>query len=82
MCGCRNTSSPGAAPTPATPRGHVAPAASAATAVLMAFKGARALLIRGPVTGTGYACYPGDRIRVQVRDVEALLATGAFVRLA
>jgi hypothetical protein len=46
------------------------------------YRGARALLIRGPASGVGYACHPGEIIDVLERDAERLLANGAFVRTA
>jgi len=48
--------------------------------VPLAYRGVRALLVRGPATGAGYACYPGETIRVHGSDVPRLLASGAFVR--
>ena len=78
MCGCRQSSqaTPSAASSPRA--GTVAPPAS----VPLAYRGVRALLVRGPATGAGYACYPGETIRVHASDVAHLLASGAFVRAA
>ena len=46
------------------------------------YRGTRALLVRGPVTGVGYACYPGDTISVHERDVAQLIGSGSFIRAA
>ena len=79
MCGCRQPnqghSAAGNAAAPAA--GASAPAAKA---VALAYRGARALLVRGPATGAGYACYPGKSIRVHAADAPHLLASGAFTR--
>ncbi len=61
---------------PATP-----PDAAPAT-VPLRYRGARALLVRGPHTGVGYACRPGDVLAAYAADVAALVASGAFVRAA
>jgi hypothetical protein len=78
MCGCRQprTSdvSTGTASTDPGIR------AAATGRVSLRYRGARALLVRGPATGVGYACYPGDTIVVSARDVDALVASGAFLR--
>jgi hypothetical protein len=76
MCNCgRSSSGTGAAPSPV--RAANAPAASPAF-VALKYRGARALLVRGPVTGVGYACYPGGTIRASPRDAEPLVASGVF----
>lgn len=46
------------------------------------YRGTRALLVRGPATGVGYACYPGDTISVHERDVAQLIGSGSFIRAA
>jgi hypothetical protein len=48
--------------------------------IALRYRGRRALLIRGVTTGVGYACYPGNTIRVHARDAKALIASGAFAR--
>ena len=50
--------------------------------VTLSYRGARALLVRGPVSGVGYACYPGETVECLPRDVDALVASGAFARAA
>ena len=78
MCGCR-PSVQGHAPSSGRsyPRGtEVAPHAS----VSLTYRGTRALLIRGPSTGAGYACYPGETLRVHAPDAPHLVASGAFVQ--
>jgi hypothetical protein len=50
------------------------------TMVRLSYRGARALLVRGPLSGVGYACYPGDIVQCFPRDVDALVASGAFFR--
>jgi hypothetical protein len=55
--------------------------ASVPPSVALRYRGARALLVRGPVTGVGYACYPGDIISAHDGDVVPLVASGAFVRV-
>jgi len=80
MCGCRQ-SVPSHASTSggsSSRRPEVAPPAS----VPLEYRGARALLIRGPATGAGYACYPGETLRVHAPDAPHLLASGAFARPA
>jgi hypothetical protein len=78
MCGCRQSSQSPAPPAAVSNArsGAVAPRAS----VPLAYRGTRALLVRGPATGAGYACYPGETVRVHERDAPHLLASGAFVR--
>jgi len=78
MCGCRQSiQGHGSSSRGSYARGtEVAPRAS----VPLTYQGARALLIRGPATGTGYACYPGEILRVDALDAPHLLASGAFVR--
>ena len=77
MCGCgRPAGEPSArATTPAVTR----ETARRAT-IALKYHGRRALLIRGPATGTGYACYPNDTIQVHASDAKALLASGVFRR--
>ena len=79
MCGCGGSSQGRASPVGAlsSPR-NGEPAAGAS--VPLRYRGGRALLIRGPATGAGYACYPGETIGVHRVDVPHLLASGAFVR--
>lgn len=64
--------------------GHVhreAPAPSVAgNEIALRYRGTRALLVRGPVSGVGYACYPGDTIAVHERDVAQLIGSGSFTR--
>ena len=78
MCGCRQSRqsrhAQAAAPAPRT--SVAAPPAS----VSLAYRGTRAVLVRGPATGVGYACHPGETLRVHAPDVPHLLASGAFVR--
>ena len=80
MCGCRQANS-----------GHgtisgVASSGGSQVAVhpslRLEYRGARALLIRGPATGAGYACYPGETLPVHAPDAPHLLASDAFVRTA
>lgn len=90
MCGCSGRASAKSALAPSRGRAdgasgtRLAPAERAPTAVTMVpvrYRGARALLVRGPATGVGYACYPGDTVAAHERDVAALVASGAFVRV-
>jgi hypothetical protein len=48
--------------------------------VTLRFRGARAVLVRGPASGVGYSCYPGDTIEAQEFDVSPLIASGLFAR--
>jgi hypothetical protein len=50
--------------------------------VRLAYRGAHALLVRGPVSGVGYACYPGETVQCFPQDVNALVASGAFSLVA
>lgn len=50
--------------------------------IALRYRGTRALLVRGPVSGVGYACYPGDTISVHERDVAQLIGSGSFTRAA
>jgi hypothetical protein len=80
MCGCGRPAGPPAVPrtaTAATPA-----AAPARSGVALRYRGARAVLVRGPATGVGYACHPGDTLVVDARDAPALVASGVFVRPA
>lgn len=78
MCGCGrpSTGAPAASSTarPASPMADLRPF------VVLKYRGARALLVRGPVTGVGYACYPGQMIRASPLDAAHLVASGAFAR--
>lgn len=80
MCGCGQRSSSragtGQAPAPAESTPVVG-----APLVPLRYRGARALLVRGPVTGIGYACNPGDIVSAHDGDVVRLVASGAFVRV-
>ena len=78
MCGCRQST-----------QGHATAGAGASArrtdpaphgSVPLVYRGTRALLIRGPATGAGYACYTGETIRVHAPDAPHLLASGAFAR--
>ena len=95
MCGCRQSSQrQGATVSAASASSRSAGSASsrsaassssgnrrqAYTSVTLVYRGARALLVRGPATGAGYACYPGESIRVHSPDVPHLVASGAFAR--
>ena len=74
MCGCgKTTTAWDRVPTAV----NIAPAEPMVT---LAYRGARALLVRGPVSGVGYACYPGETVECFPRDVEALVSSGAFLR--
>ena len=77
MCGCRQSIPDRGEPSRGSPARAAEPARHAS--VLLAYRGTRALLIRGPATGAGYACYPGETIRVHRPDAAQLLASGAFV---
>jgi|GEM_PF-3876039 len=55
----------------------VAPAATPSSTALR-YRGAQAVLVRGPVSGTSYTCYPGDTTSVHPRDVPPLVASGLF----
>ncbi len=78
MCGCRQSNQGHAS----TSNGGSSPATAPAplASVPLAYRGTRALLIRGPATGAGYACYPGETLRVHAPDVPHLLASGVFAR--
>jgi hypothetical protein len=58
------------------------PVGGVQASIALEYRGAQAFLIRGPVTGVGYACYPGVTIRVHERDAPALVSSGAFARPA
>ena len=47
--------------------------------VALRYRGAQAVLVRGPVSGTSYSCYPGDTISAHPRDVPPLVASGLFL---
>jgi hypothetical protein len=79
MCGCRQSGGSGLSPDART--GADAPAVAAAATVALQYRGVRALLIRGPGTGAGYACHPGETIRVHARDATHFIASGAFARV-
>jgi hypothetical protein len=75
MCGCGRSTTPLATTATQSPgsrdNGRQA-------AVPLKYRGRRALLIRGPATGIGYACYRGDTIHVHVSDAKALIDSGVF----
>lgn len=75
MCGCGRPA--GEPPTRATTLAVTRKLTPRAT-IALKYRGRRALLIRGPATGTGYACYPDDTIRVHASDAKALMASGLF----
>ena len=77
MCGCQQ--SPAGGTFSAAPSADVA-AISTSDLVPLEYRGIRALLIRGPASGIGYACYPRETIRVRSQDVAHFIASGAFVR--
>ena len=76
MCGCRQPDADRGAPVSSTRTAMPARRAS----VPLVYHGSRALLIRGPATGAGYACYPGETIRVHAPDAPHLIASGAFAQ--
>lgn len=78
MCGCRQAD-PGGASSAGTASPH-AGEIPVPPSVRLEYRGSRALLIRGPATGAGYACYPGETLRVHIPDAPHLLASGAFER--
>ena len=86
MCGCGKSSgnSPARATTVRTVRSthassaHAVPPRAEPDTVQLEYLGARALLVRGPVSGVGYACYPGDTVTVYSHDAERLVAGGDF----
>ena len=80
MCGCGKASAPQKGTTAAA--ASTSPTGPPPETAPLKYRGARALLVRGPTTGAGYACYPGAIIRANVRDVPGLVASGAFVRHA
>jgi hypothetical protein len=77
MCGCGRASVKATAAAARTAPAEPAHGGQASTA--LEYRGAQAFLIRGPVTGVGYACYPGATIHVHARDAPALVSSGAFV---
>ena len=78
MCGCRQSGAGGLSRDARA--GADAPGATAPPTVALEYRGVRALLIRGPGTGAGYACHPGETIRVHPRDAAHFIASGAFAR--
>jgi hypothetical protein len=76
MCGCGRSSTTGRAASPAARPARQTP--DPAAFVRLQYRGARALLLRGPDAGVGYACYPGEVIRAHPRDAPHLIASGAF----
>ena len=76
MCNC-GRSATGTPAAPSTAR-SASPMTELPTFIVLKYRGARALLVRGPVTGVGYACYPGQTIRASPLDAPHLVASGAF----
>lgn len=78
MCTCAREGRVAAAASKAADPSSAAQSAPART-VAMTFTGHRARLVRGPITGTGYAGYPNESVQAHPDDAAGLVASGFFV---